>query len=195
MEQPKARPEFNQRDIAFMEARPGLQHSPELAAAVQMLAERGVRWPSEHFYGALESIFPVQPPKAPAAGNGQASDIPAGSPEVRRGMSPPADALAYSQLPEDERVIADARQPHPIEEQIRADARSGDPSAAYVSAPPHREAPSYTSGERPLSQTSVKLSPNEREIARLSGISEAEFARQKLKLQRYKASGLIVDEG
>jgi hypothetical protein len=195
MEQPKARPEFNERDKAFLAARPGLEGSTDLAAAVQMLAERGVKWPSEHFYGALESVFPIQAPRAPTAGNGQASDIPAASLEVRRGMSPPADALAYSQLSEDERLIADARQPHPDDAQIAADARSGDPSAAWVSAPPHREAPSYHSGERPLSQTSVKLSPNEREIARLSGISEAEFARQKLKLQRYKASGLIVDEG
>jgi hypothetical protein len=181
MQQAPAQPEFNTRDIAFLEARPGLKNSPNLEAAVRMLAERGVKWPSEHFYGALEQIFPIQ--------------APAASPEQRREQPPPAGAYAQDQRSADERVIADARQGHSDDAQIIAESRSGDPSAMYVSAPPHRETPSYSTGERPLSQTSVRLSPNERSIARLSGISEADYARNKLKMMRYKESGLITDEG
>jgi hypothetical protein len=44
-------------------------------------------------------------------------------------------------------------------------------------------------------KTSVKLSIQERQIARLSGVSEADYARNKLKMMQYKKSGLIVDEG
>jgi hypothetical protein len=62
---------------------------------------------------------------------------------------------------------------------------------SIVSAPVSREIP--TGGPRPEYQqdpTKVHLSVAEREIARASGISEIEYARQKVRLEREKRDGL-----
>jgi hypothetical protein len=59
----------------------------------------------------------------------------------------------------------------------------------YVSAPVSRNIPT---GSAPLSDpTKVVLTLGEREIARMSGISEVEYARNKLRMQAAKRSGQI----
>jgi hypothetical protein len=59
----------------------------------------------------------------------------------------------------------------------------------YVSAPGSRNIPT---GSAPLSDpTKVVLTLGEREIARMSGISEVEYARNKLRMQAAKRSGQI----
>jgi hypothetical protein len=59
--------------------------------------------------------------------------------------------------------------------------------ASYVSAPVSRgEVGSY---HREPSLSSVRLSPQEKEIARASGISETQYAANKLKMLREQASG------
>jgi hypothetical protein len=55
---------------------------------------------------------------------------------------------------------------------------------AMVSAPPTREVASSRTG-RPLDNR-VTLSPSEREIAKASGLTEVEYATQKLRLQQAK---------
>ncbi len=55
------------------------------------------------------------------------------------------------------------------------------------SAPPSRDVPSAATGKPTSSK--VTLSPAEREIAAVSGITETEYAKQKLKLQRLKQDG------
>ena len=58
--------------------------------------------------------------------------------------------------------------------------------ASYVSAPVSRGA---VGGYREPSPSQVKLSPDELQIAAASGISATEYAKNKLRLAREKASG------
>jgi hypothetical protein len=60
--------------------------------------------------------------------------------------------------------------------------------AAFVSAPVSRR---EAGGPRELSPRSVKLSPLEQEMARNVGISDAEYAKQKLVMMARKANGEI----
>lgn len=75
--------------------------------------------------------------------------------------------------------------PKPKTEEVREPepARRNPP----VSAPVTRDVPSVTTG-KPAS-TRVTLSPAEREAAKFSGITEQEYAKQKLRLQQEKAAG------
>jgi len=59
--------------------------------------------------------------------------------------------------------------------------------AAAMSAPVSREVPSATGTK--ASSTRVTLTADEKEMARLSGITDTEYAKQKLKLQAEKANG------
>jgi hypothetical protein len=61
-----------------------------------------------------------------------------------------------------------------------------------VSAPPTREAPSMKTGA-PLRQSQVHLTAEEVEMARASGISLEEYARQKKRMLFEKANGLHRD--
>ncbi len=55
-----------------------------------------------------------------------------------------------------------------------------------VSAPPSKETHSMSSGK---TRSSVTLTPEHREFARISGIGEVEYARQLLELERRKKTG------
>lgn len=59
--------------------------------------------------------------------------------------------------------------------------------SVVTQAPPTREVPSPSTGK--TSSTKVTLTPEEREVARSSGIDELEYARQKIKLQDLKQNG------
>jgi len=59
-------------------------------------------------------------------------------------------------------------------------------------APPTRDIPSSSTG-KPASSTKVTLTAEEREIARLNGITEIEYAKQKLKLQELKRNGHYIE--
>ncbi len=65
-----------------------------------------------------------------------------------------------------------------------------DRSGMY-SAPVSRTAPSGATGQR-LSNR-IELTPEEAEYARIAGISDVEYARQKQKLAQYKAAGEYPD--
>jgi hypothetical protein len=60
-----------------------------------------------------------------------------------------------------------------------------------VSAPISRDTPSMGGGYR--SPTQYRLSPTEREIAKASGMSEVEYARNRLRLEDLKRRGLVQD--
>jgi hypothetical protein len=112
-----------------------------------------------------------------------------GTPEYENRLAPMfeyglANARQRSVAP-----AATAAQPAPINEPEPEPERR-----TPVSAPVSREIPSSTTG-RPPSETRVTLSAAEREHAKLAGISEVEFARQKLKLQALKASGHYREQG
>ena len=61
-----------------------------------------------------------------------------------------------------------------------------------ISAPPSRSGEHYVGDYEPRPE-SVRLSPEEREIAQRTGISEVQYAAGKLKLQKMKKSKLISD--
>ena len=61
------------------------------------------------------------------------------------------------------------------------------------SAPPSRDVPSASTG-RPQSSR-IELTPEEREVARLSGIDELTYARNKRELERRKANGMYQERG
>ena len=66
-------------------------------------------------------------------------------------------------------------------------------SAVPMSAPVSRDSPSMATG-RPTGGP-VRLTPAQQEAARFSGISEQEYARQLVKMERMKAAGEIDDNG
>src|SRR5262249_29898754 len=93
-----------------------------------------------------------------------------------------------------------AQQPRPIESrpQPQPQPRSEAPirqqrRAIPVSAPPTRDVPSLPTG-RPTGGP-VRLTPQQFEAAKFSGISPEEYARQLQKMNRMKASGEIDDYG
>jgi hypothetical protein len=59
--------------------------------------------------------------------------------------------------------------------------------AAFVSAPVSRGTPSGETGYRPARK--ITLTPQDQEYARIAGISDTEYARQKQKLALHKANG------
>lgn len=60
--------------------------------------------------------------------------------------------------------------------------------ASMMSAPVSREAP--TSGGQRQSATRVTLTREEKEFAKISGVSEADYAKQKIKLAEMKSQGI-----
>lgn len=75
----------------------------------------------------------------------------------------------------------------PEEQENDDDMEDNDTPKATVSAPPSRSATSPSTG-RPTG-TRITLTPEQREIARLSGIDELTYARQLQKLQALKSDG------
>lgn len=61
-----------------------------------------------------------------------------------------------------------------------------------VAAPVSRDAPSPSSG-KPVNGNRITLTPEQREIAKMSGISDIEYARQFLKLNEHKRNGMYRD--
>jgi len=66
-------------------------------------------------------------------------------------------------------------------------------STVPVSAPPSRDIPSFQTG-RPTGGP-VQLTPEQREAARFSGVSEQEYARQLIKMRRMQQNGELDDRG
>src|SRR6266576_1122832 len=69
------------------------------------------------------------------------------------------------------------------------DVNDDDRPTTTVSAPPSRSATNPGTGRS--STTRITLTPEEREVARLSGIDELTYAREKQKMMDQKAKGLI----
>ena len=107
-----------------------------------------------------------------------------GSPEYENRLAPMFEhGLANARQQSAAPPVAPAQ---PAAAQTEPEPESND-RRIPVSAPVSREIP--TGDLSPQSPSRVTLSAAEREHAKLAGISEVEFARQKLKLQALKASG------
>jgi hypothetical protein len=82
-------------------------------------------------------------------------------------------------------------QPQPQPRYEAPPARQQQRSNIPVSAPPHRDSPSMTTG-RPVGGP-VRLTAEQRDAARFSGVSEQEYARQLERMNRMKAAGELDD--
>ena len=69
-----------------------------------------------------------------------------------------------------------------------------NPNISYGAPVSRSESHNY-SGHMGTNQTKIRLTPEEVEAANFSGVSQEEFARQKIKMQDYKRRGLIQDTG
>lgn len=102
----------------------------------------------------------------------------------------PGDYRPRAEIPES--ALATTEPQAAKHEQPTMDKTERDESARFVSAPVSRSnGPSY--GGYRLSPSSIRLSKDERDIARASGMSDIEYARQKIKLSEMKAAGLLND--
>jgi hypothetical protein len=142
-EQPK--PEFSERDIEFMGARPGIDKNPEFFQMAQGLPMLGINYGTDRFYNMLESAFPVS--------------------DFRRVESTKPETKPPAYAKEEDRPV--------------------------MSAPISRELPS--NGYR-LGPSSYRLSPEERQIAKASGMSDVDYARGRLRLEELKRRGLVQGE-
>jgi hypothetical protein len=119
--------------------------------------------------------------KAEAHRDGHGPDKPEHYEVVKRNFNRISEEL-------EQRAAARAK-PEPEYSEPRSAPQRSSPSVGYA-APVSREVPSgaYYSERR---SSRVTLSPQEKEIARLSGISEEEYALGKMELKRRKEAGEI----
>jgi hypothetical protein len=82
--------------------------------------------------------------------------------------------------------------PQPPRSEPMPPSAPAEPAGPPVSAPVSRGAQSYTSRAATI-PSQVTLSPQEREMAKLSGISETQYAANKLRLLQAKAAGMYPD--
>lgn len=75
-----------------------------------------------------------------------------------------------------------------VEEPVDEPVRETDQRASIVSAPVSRETPTGGTGQR-TSSTKIRLTAEEAEYAKIAGITDVEYARQKQKLNQHKANG------
>jgi hypothetical protein len=108
------------------------------------------------------------------------------SPDYFDFMSDRLAALAAQNSPAGAHLI------HEMQKRITANApqppQPRPASVSHVSAPVSRREVSYSSTPRPMSG-SVTLTPEQKEFARISGVTETEYARQLTKYESMKADG------
>jgi hypothetical protein len=104
---------------------------------------------------------------------------------VRRGLKPGMpDYLPF--IENRLRTVGSLPKPEEPDDEPAVGNNTTDRSAAFVSAPVSREAQTGT-GQRASSK--VKLTVEEQEYARIAGITDVEYAKQKQKLGQMKANG------
>ena len=173
-EQPKA--QFGARDYAFVEARGLRLDSPEVVRAAERAMTSGAPWPSDEFYQAMEQLLPLPPQQENNGGSREKSlHGMGGDLEVEQAAPRPQTRAALAT--EEREAEPEHERPVVSPEEIRR--------AALTSAPPSREMPSMRTGRQ---EGRVTLSVVEREIAKGSGLTDIEYAAQKLRLQREKAA-------
>jgi len=145
---------------------------------VQFLRSQGLTKAEAEFFDSREDMMANQQQASQAAAEALAAGIERDSPQffeaVEEGFAKRLDAL--NQRPAAETPTPAFRQP--------VSERPGP--ASYVSAPVSRHA---AGSPREQSPSSMRLSPAEIEMARIAGISDVEYARQKQKLAQAKANG------
>jgi hypothetical protein len=141
---------------------------PLLHGAFERARQNGIERDSPEMFHALGNALAAAIPVGPKSDSGRSATgtvLPAETP-------PPALTAAAS--------LGDMLPPAP----------KGPP----VSAPVSREVRSI-GGSRSISPSQIRLSAEEREVAKLSNISEVEYAQNKLRLAQAKADGRYAKRG
>jgi hypothetical protein len=146
----------------------GLYRFDLLHAAHQMALQHGIAPDSGDYFRVLESAlhhYGHLPPQQPA----QAAPAPA---------APAPQPMTHVDL---EKVESADHEPE--EMHMRAE---------HVSAPVSRSDHGYAIEPEPT-EGSIRLTAEQRDIAHRSGISDTEYAKQLLRMQRMRKSGLLKD--
>jgi hypothetical protein len=189
-----AKPEENDASLALKAQIDRLNHSEQLVRQQQQAAnaaraanERRMSW-LETTPGAKENAQALGPIHYEALDSGLIDTSPEyfAYLEQRLADLPKPAAAAATRVTDDmQRLAAQDRATQPPPRQ-----RS---YASIVSAPVSREVPSTGSGRRQNSSR-VVLTPQEQEMARISGVSLETYAREKLRLAQMRADGTYGDQ-
>jgi hypothetical protein len=165
-------PGLSESMFHYLRQRPQLAAQPQLAHAAHAFAQHHGNQPdSPEYFNFIDSLIRHQMPTP-----GQ-HDAPMSAPETAPPSAPPPNPAGPP--------VAH------IDVERTAGPEPESAMAAHVAAPPSR---GYVPGFEPEeSPNTVRLSPAEREHARASGVSEMEYAKQKLRMNKAKRDGLIKD--
>jgi hypothetical protein len=148
---------------------------PRVLQAASEVQATGAMWPSDEFYERMEEMLPL--PRQHDDDVRLEHELP-----PRHEAAPEREPQPAAQRPKP----ALATEPHDDEQERPAVSPEAMRRATMYSAPPTREVASARTGLP--SNSRVTLTPTEREIAKSSGLTEVQYAEQKLRLQREKAS-------
>ena len=149
---------------------------------VEFLQSQGLTEAEARFFNSREDMMANQQQASEAAAEALAAGIERDSPEffqaVEEGFAKRLDQRAAEQTTPAPAPAFFAPRPAP--------SPAPDRSGMY-SAPVSRGTPSGETGQRPA--RTIRLTAEEQEYARVAGISDVEYARQKQKLAQAKAAG------
>jgi hypothetical protein len=143
------------------------QHWDVLKAAHGIALDRGVQEDSPEYFGFLHSLLNQQAAAAPSS------------------HAAPAPPVHEPPEPEPQHVI-DLEAEH----SGSSEPEESHAMASFISAPVSRGDHSHAVEPEPT-MGSIRLSAEQRDMAARSGISETEYAKQLLKMQKMQKSGLI----
>jgi hypothetical protein len=150
----------------YLRSRPQLAAQPQLAHAAHAFAQLHAAPESPEYFGFIDHLIKHHD----AAQYDSAHNEPTPPPEP----SPAPEPVTMQHAP--------PAPPPPAEP---------EPAAHTVAAPPsHGHVAGFEPDESP---NTIRLSAAEREHAKASGVSETEYAKQKLRMQKAKKAGLIKD--
>jgi len=191
--------EFKQRGLSqeeeiFLRQHPDMIDRPDLLAyAHAMTTQGGVARDAENFLPTLKQAFDhllnppqqSQPAPAPQAAPEQEASKSESEPERVPELVDPRTVPVPVPMPND----PEPQELSPAEQffrpqHLRTPDVNDDERGQIVSAPVSRQAPSGAYGRQ-----RVDLSPAEREVARLNGLTDAEYAAGKLRLMSEKRAG------
>ena len=149
---------------------------------VEFLRSQGLTEAEARFFDANESMMQNQQQASEAAADALAAGIERDSDQffefVEQGFAKRLDALSQRAA---EQLAPAFFAPRPAPSPAAPD------RSAMYSAPVSRGTPSGGTGQRPPRQ--IRLTAEEQEHARIAGVSDVEFAKQKQRLTREKAAG------
>ena len=151
---------------------------------VEFLQSQGLTEAEAEFFDSREDMMANQQQASEAAAEALAAGIERDSPAffeaVEEGFAKRVEALNQ----QEQQPASSLHQPRSVSP--APSAAAPDRSSIYA-APVSRGTPSGGTGQRPARQ--ITLTPQEQEYARIAGVTDTEYARQKQRLAPEKAAG------